>query len=96
MTATPIDALAATVKDLAELLSSDSRGLALRRALLAGPREALPLKVLGVAEGILGPLRGALILPKARVSSTLHAEDGTTKWALEFGDGQSAETVLIP
>ena len=96
MTATPIDALAATVKDLSALLGSDSRGLALRKALLAGPLEALPAKVPGVAEAILGPLRASLVLPKARVTSTLHAEDGTAKSALQFGDGQSAETVLIP
>lgn len=37
-----------------------------------------------------------LFLPQARISSTLKARDGTTKWAMEFGDGQSAETVLIP
>jgi len=63
---------------------------------MAGPRPSLPAKIPGVSEAILGPLRGSLRLPAARVSSTLRADDGTTKWALEFGDGQSAETVLIP
>ncbi len=96
MTAKSIDALAATVGDLKPLLGSDSRALALRRALLAGPLTALPLKVPGVSESILAPLRGALALPAARISSTLEADDGTTKWAFRFGDGQSAETVLIP
>ena len=91
-----IDALASTVGDLKPLLGSDSRALALRRALLAGPLRALPSKVPGVSETVLGPLRPALRLPAARISSTLHAEDGTTKWAMEFSDGQSAETVLIP
>lgn len=96
MGATTIDALAATVGDLSLLLGSDSRALALRRSLLGGPLKALPARVPGVSESILGPLRGALALPSARISSTLAAEDGTTKWALRFGDGQSAETVLIP
>jgi len=96
LSATPIDALAATVSDLKPLLRGDSRALAFRKTLLAGPLDSLPARVLGVAESILGPLRPSLILPKARVSSTLEAADGTTKWALEFGDGQSAETVLIP
>jgi len=91
-----IDALAATVGDLGPLLGSDARALALRRALLGGPIEALPSKVAGVSESVLGPLRQTLLLPAARVSSTVRAEDGTTKWAMEFGDGQSAETVLIP
>ena len=91
-----IDALALTVGDLKPWLGSDSRALALRRALIAGPLEALPAKVQGVSESVLGPLRPSLVLPRARVLSTLNAEDGTTKWALEFGDGQSAETVLIP
>ncbi len=91
-----IDALAATFGDLRALLASDSRALALRRALLAGPLRVLPTKVPGVAESVLGPLRGSLVLPRARVTATLQAEDGTTKWAMEFGDGQSAETVLIP
>ncbi len=96
MTAKTIDALAATAGDLGPLLGSDSRALALRRVLLAGPLQALPSKVPGVAEAVLGPLRESLALPSARISSTLNAEDGTTKWAMEFGDGQSAETVLIP
>ncbi len=96
MSATSIDALAATVGDLKPLLGSASRALALRRALLAGPLVALPPKVPGVAESVLDPLRGALALPSARIVSTLEALDGTTKWAMEFGDGQSAETVLIP
>lgn len=96
MSANSIDALAATVADLKPLLGSDSRALALRRMLLGGPMIGLPAKVAGVAEAILGPLRGSLVLPEARVSATLRAEDGTTKWALQFGDGQSAETVLIP
>ncbi len=96
MSAARIDALAATVGDLRPLLGSDSRALALRRALMEGVLSALPAKVPGVSESVLGPLRGSLVLPSARVSSTLQAEDGTTKWALEFGDGQSAETVLIP
>ena len=91
-----IDALAATVGDLRPLLGSDSRALALRRALLEGPLLALPAKIPGVSEAVLGPLRDSLVLPVARLSSTLHAVDGTTKWAMEFGDGQSAETVLIP
>lgn len=93
---TLIDALAATVSDLRPLLGGDSRALALRKALVAVPISELPAKVPGVSEGILGPLRPSLILPRARISSTLQAADGTTKWALEFGDGQSAETVLIP
>ncbi len=92
----PLDALALTVSDLTALVASDSRALSLRRALLAGPLKALPSKVPGVSESVLGPLRGALTLPRARVTSTLKAEDGTTKWAMAFGDGQSAETVLIP
>ena len=91
-----IDALAATVGDLGPLLGSESRALNLRRALLKGPLAALPSKVAGVSETVLGPLRGTLVLPEARVSSTLLADDGTTKWAFRFGDGQSAETVLIP
>ncbi len=96
MTRATIDALAATVYDLAPLLGSQSRARALRKALFAGPAGSLPLKVPGVAESILGPLRRSLALPNARISSQLRAEDGTRKWALEFGDGQSAETVLIP
>lgn len=96
MVATSIDALAATARDFAALLGSDSRGLALRKALLARPLETLPASVPGVAEAILSPLRGALVHPKARVTSMLHAEDGTAKWAMAFGDGHSAETVLIP
>jgi len=91
-----VDALAATVSDLRKLLGSDSRGLALRRAFMQGPMPSLPSKVLGVSEAVLGPLRGALVLPSTRITSTLHAEDGTTKWAMKFEDGQSAETVLIP
>ena len=91
-----IDALASTVGDLSSLLGSDARALALRRLLIEKPLAALPSKVPGVAEAVLAPLRGFLILPQARVSSTLQAEDGTTKWAVNFGDGQSAETVLIP
>jgi 23S rRNA (adenine2503-C2)-methyltransferase len=63
---------------------------------MAGPLRSLPGKVSGVSEAILGPLRASLQLPQSRVASILHAEDGTTKWAHEFGDGQSAETVLIP
>jgi len=96
LTRATIDALAATVYDLAPLLGSQSRARALRKALFAGPAGSLPLKVPGVAESILGPLRRSLALPNARISSQLRAEDGTRKWALEFGDGQSAETVLIP
>ncbi len=92
----PIDALAATVSDLRLLLGSDSRAAALRRALLARPLEALPAKVTGVAESILGPLRVSLVLPQARVARTLYGDDGTTKWAMEFSDGQKAEAVLIP
>ena len=91
-----LDALALTVPELKGLLGSDSRALALRRALTLGPLEGLSPKVPGVSESILGPLRQRLTLPRVRVVSTLHAEDGTTKWALAFGDGQSAETVLIP
>lgn len=91
-----IDALAATVGDLEPLLGSATRALALRRALIEGPRSSLPAKVPGVSEAVLAPLRPVLTLPSARTSSTLHAGDGTTKWAMEFGDGQSAETVLIP
>jgi 23S rRNA (adenine2503-C2)-methyltransferase len=91
-----IDALASTVEDLRALLGSDSRALALRRAFLLGPMTALPSKVPGVSEAVLGPLRAALVLPGARITSALHAEDGTTKWAMEFNDGHSAETVLIP
>ncbi len=96
MTARSLDALAATVGDLKPLLGSESRALALRRALLAGPLSSLPSKVPGVAESVLGPLRASLALPSARIASTLQAGDGTTKWAMEFGDGLSAETVLIP
>jgi 23S rRNA (adenine2503-C2)-methyltransferase len=96
LTARSIDALAATVSDLRSLLGSDARALALRRALLAEPIGSLPSRVPGVSEAVLGPLRGALALPAARMSSTLHAEDGTTKWALQFGDGHRVETVLIP
>jgi 23S rRNA (adenine2503-C2)-methyltransferase len=96
LNARSIDALAATVGDLKRLLGSDSRARALRRALLAGPLKTLPPKVSGVAESVLGPLRAFLALPSARIASTREAEDGTTKWAVEFGDGQSAETVLIP
>ncbi|MBX7184401.1 MAG: 23S rRNA (adenine(2503)-C(2))-methyltransferase RlmN [Vicinamibacteria bacterium] len=96
MSAAQIDALAATVGDLRSLLGSDARALALRRALMEGSLGALPAKVPGVSESVLGPLRGSLVLPSVRISSMLEAEDGTTKWALEFGDGQSAETVLIP
>lgn len=92
----PIDALAATAKDLKPLLGSEARALALRRLLVAAPLKALPARAPGVAEAVLGPLRESLVLPRARVISTLLAEDGTTKWALEFGDGQSVETVLIP
>jgi len=96
LTSGSIDALAATVADLDPLLGSASRALALRRVLLEGPRSSLPPKVPGVSETVLAPLRPVLTLPSARISSTLHAGDGTTKWAMEFGDGQSAETVLIP
>ena len=96
MAARTIDALASTVSDLQALLGSASRGLALRRALLGGPRQTLPNKVQGVAEAVLGPLRESLVLPQAMVSSSLRADDGTTKWAVLYGDGQSAETVLIP
>ncbi|MEO8361579.1 MAG: 23S rRNA (adenine(2503)-C(2))-methyltransferase RlmN [Vicinamibacteria bacterium] len=92
----PIDALAATVGDLKPILGGDSRALAMRRLLMAGPIEALPAKVPGVAESILGPLRASLLLPQATVSAMIDAEDGTTKWAMTFADGQSAETVLIP
>ncbi len=91
-----MDALALTVEDLKPLLGGDSRALALRRALMAGPLPALPSKVAGVSESVLRPLRSFLDLPRARVSSVLSADDGTTKWAMEFGDGQSAESVLIP
>ena len=91
-----LDALGATVLDLKPLVGGDSRALALRRALLSGPLDALPAKVAGVSESVLGPLRPRLALPKVKVASTLHAEDGTTKWALQFGDGERAETVLIP
>ncbi len=91
-----IDALASTVADLRPLVGSDSRALALRRMLVGEPLSVLPVKVPGVAEAVLGPLRASLVLPEARVSSILRAEDGTTKWALQFGDGQSAEAVLIP
>ena len=94
--ANPIDALAATVGDWRPLLGGDSRALALRRALVSRPLLTLPSKIAGVSESVLAPLRGSLVLPMARVSKTLHADDGTTKWALQFGDGQSAETVLIP
>jgi 23S rRNA (adenine2503-C2)-methyltransferase len=91
-----MDALALTVQELKPLLGGDSRALALRRVLMAGPLTVLPSKVAGVSESVLGPLRSSLVLPTARVSSTLSAHDGTTKWAMEFGDGQSAESVLIP
>ena len=96
MTRATLDALAATVADLRSLLGSETRALALRRVLLARPLPGLPSKVTGVSESILGPLRESLALPAGRVSSILRAEDGTTKWAMEFGGGQSAETVLIP
>jgi 23S rRNA (adenine2503-C2)-methyltransferase len=92
----PIDALALTVSDWLPRLAGESRALALRRFLMAGPLRNLPEKVPGVSESILGPLRASLQLPQSRVVSILHAEDGTTKWAHEFSDGQSAETVLIP
>jgi 23S rRNA (adenine2503-C2)-methyltransferase len=91
-----VDALALTVGDLLPRLGGESRALALRRVLMSGPQRGLPDKVAGVSESILGPLRASLQLPQSRVSSILHAEDGATKWAHEFGDGQSAETVLIP
>ena len=91
-----IDALASTVDDLKPWLGSDTRALALRRALMAGPLDALPVKVPGVSETVLGPLRPSLLMPQASVSATIQAEDGTTKWTMQFGDGQSAETVLIP
>ena len=91
-----IDALAATVADLRRLLGSDARALSLRRALLAGPASTLPKKVQGVGEVALAPLRDRLMFPTSRVSSKIAADDGTTKWAIRFGDGQSAETVLIP
>jgi 23S rRNA (adenine2503-C2)-methyltransferase len=96
LTARRIDALAATVEDLRPRLGSESRALAMRRALMRGPLASLPAKVSGVSEVVLGPLRGDLALPSARITSTLQADDETTKWAMEFGDGQSAETVLIP
>lgn len=91
-----LDALALTVADWEPRLGSATRALAMRRALMAGPIDALKAKVPGVSESVLGPLRATLRLPVSRVVSTREAEDGTTKWAMEFGDGQSAETVLIP
>lgn len=96
MISKPIDALAATVADLTPLLGSESRARALRRVLLKGPLPSLPERTPGVSASVWDPLRGSLFLPKARIASTVQARDGTTKWALEFGDGQSAETVLIP
>lgn len=78
------------------MLGGDARALSLRRALMAGPLPALSAKIAGVSESVLAPLRPSLTLPRARVASVLHAEDGTTKWAMEFGDGQRIETVLIP
>ncbi len=92
----PIDALTLTVSDLAPLLGSEARALALRRALLAGPAARLPARIDGVSESVLAPLRPFLVLPRSRSSSTQHSADGTTKWAMDFGDGHAAETVLIP
>ena len=91
-----IDALAATFDDLRPLAGGDSRALALRRALLSGPLPALPKRIPGIGEATLAPLRDRLSFPAGRVTSTLRAKDGTTKWAIEFGGGPSAETVLIP
>jgi 23S rRNA (adenine2503-C2)-methyltransferase len=91
-----MDVLALTVADLKEHLGSDTRALAFRRAVTVSPLDTLPAKVPGVSEAVLGPLRASLILPQARVVSTLEAEDGTTKWEIAFANGQRAESVLIP
>ncbi|MBK5254619.1 MAG: 23S rRNA (adenine(2503)-C(2))-methyltransferase RlmN [Vicinamibacteria bacterium] len=91
-----MDALALTVGELRLVVGSDSRALALKRILMAGPLGALPSKVAGVSESVLAPLRPSLALPRVRVTSTRCADDGATKWAMEFGDGQRSETVLIP
>ena len=94
--AVAIDALAATLDDLRSLVGGDSRALALRRALVSRPAAGFPNKVPGVTEALMTPLRRRLKFPTSRITSKLTASDGAIKWAIQFGDGQSAETVLIP
>ena len=83
--------------DLADLLGSRTRALAVRRWLFETrplPAE-LPARIEGVSERAWRTVREAAPLPAWRVAQRQEAPDGTTKVALELG-GATVETVLIP
>ena len=83
--------------DLADLLGSRTRALAVRRWLFETrplPAE-LPARIAGVSTRAWSAVREAAPLPAWRVAQRQEAPDGTTKVALELG-GATVETVLIP
>jgi hypothetical protein len=83
--------------DLADLLGSRTRALAVRRWLFETrplPAE-LPARIAGVSTRAWSAVREAAPLPAWRVAQRQEAPDGTTKVALEL-NGATVETVLIP
>jgi 23S rRNA (adenine2503-C2)-methyltransferase len=88
--------------ELQALLGSRTRALAARRWLFAErptPPRALPERIPGVTPGAWERVRGAAPLDGWRLVARDEARDGTLKFALELGSGETAatvETVLIP
>ena len=88
------DLLAATVADIAALIGSRTRALALRRFLVERTPADVPARVSGVAQQAWNVVRADAFLPAYREISRVDSEDGTVKLALRLGDA-IVETVLI-
>lgn len=86
-----------TLDELTRALDSRTRALELLRWLYAQPGypEALPETLAGVSRRVLEPFAAQHPLVKPVVSERVESADGTTRYALTFGE-VSVETVRIP
>ncbi len=88
--------LAMHVSELEAELGSRARAIAAARWLHGGAlRDALPASVPGVSRRVWEPFVKTVALEAPKVLARQRSEDGTTKYALEFG-GARVETVRIP
>ncbi len=87
--------ISCTLDELTHTLGSRTRALETIRWLWRQPTLPRALKVEGVSHKLMKELEGTLTLDAPTITERQKSEDGTTKYALDFG-GTQVETVRIP